>query len=92
MLTKEIKDHLNIPDELENFRLIPLSLLHPFLHGSNDGVGLIFGAVFGRLFSSPCETHCSGGAKLVLGTSGMRRNGCPPRAHVRYDHSRLQPD
>lgn len=57
VLKKRKKSVSTLPDELEYFRLVPLPLLHPLFHGCDDGVGLILGSVFGRLFSSPCETH-----------------------------------
>lgn len=77
-----------IPDKFKDLGHISFSLLHSFFHSCDDGVSLILGPMFGRLFRSPCETHYSGGAKTVLGCRGMRRDGPPPRVQVRNDHSR----
>lgn len=76
----------NIPDEFKDFRLVPFALLHPFLHGGDYRVGLVLGAVLGRLFSRPCETHCSGGANPAHRSRGLRREGTPPCSQACHDH------
>ena len=42
---------LSVPDELEYLWRFPLPLLHPILHGGDDVVCLVFGAVLAALLS-----------------------------------------
>lgn len=39
------RGRVNVPDKFEDFGLVALALLHPLLHGSNDDLSFILGAV-----------------------------------------------
>lgn len=43
-----------VPDELEYFRFLPLSLFHDFLHCRDDTICLVLCAVFATLLSRSC--------------------------------------
>ena len=46
-------DPEHLLDDLEHLGTVLLSDLHPLLHGHDDVLGLVFGAVFGALLHGP---------------------------------------
>lgn len=57
----ESNTYFTIPDKFEYLRLLAFPLLHAILHGGNDAVGFIFGAVLRALLGSSCNRERWGG-------------------------------
>ena len=48
-------ENASVPNEFEDFRLVAFAGLHAFLHGRDDGLRLVLGAVFGTLLGRSCN-------------------------------------
>lgn len=53
------KNKKSVPDEFEDFGFGALPLLHPLLHGRDDDLRFILGAVLGTLLGRPFARNSS---------------------------------
>lgn len=78
---RESKEFFDVlPNKLKNFRLFSLAQLHALLHGGDDAVGLVFGAVLRALLRRPWNKHARTWTKKVLW--GDRRRSLPVKSRA----------